>query len=118
MAADPKHISATAKVSAYYRQFSDIPFAAEVATLIGADDTVAQIIRDHGLEPEKLTFYAPMFEARYKSITQLIRLANPRGGLARGRGAGSRAARRQADRYGYGRGSRWSTWRWARWRRR
>jgi len=73
MAADPKHISATAKVSAYYRQFSDIPFAAEVATLIGADDTVAQITRDHGLEPEKLTFYAPMFEARYKSITQLIR---------------------------------------------
>ena len=51
MAADPKHISATAKVSAYYRQFSDIPFAAEVATLIGADDTVAQITREHGLEP-------------------------------------------------------------------
>jgi O-methyltransferase involved in polyketide biosynthesis len=25
------------------------------------------------LEPDKLTFYAPMFEARYKSITQLIR---------------------------------------------
>src|SRR6185295_20425960 len=73
MAAEPKHISATAKLSAYYRQFSDIPFAAEVATLIGADDTVGQITRDHGLEPEKLTFYAPMFEARYKSITQLIR---------------------------------------------
>jgi O-methyltransferase involved in polyketide biosynthesis len=25
------------------------------------------------LEPDKLTFYAPMFEVRYKSITQLIR---------------------------------------------
>jgi len=66
-------ISVTAKVSAYYRKFSDIAFAAEVATLIGADDAFAEIVRTHGLEPDKLTFYAPMFEARYKSITQLIR---------------------------------------------
>ncbi len=72
MVADPRHISPTAKVSAYYRRFSDIPFAAEVATLIGADDAVAQLMRDHGLDADKLTFYAPMFEARYKSITQLI----------------------------------------------
>jgi O-methyltransferase involved in polyketide biosynthesis len=63
----------TAKVSAYYRKFSDIAFAAEVATLIGADDAFAQIARDHGLEHDKLTFYAPMFEARYKSVTQIIR---------------------------------------------
>ena len=66
-------ISVTAKVSAYYRKFSDIAFAAEVAALIGADDAFAEIVRDHGLERDKLTFYAPMFEARYKSITQLIR---------------------------------------------
>jgi O-methyltransferase involved in polyketide biosynthesis len=70
--ADPTQISVTAKVSAYYRKFSDIAFAEEAAMLIGADDAFAQIVRDHGLEPEKLTFYAPMFEARYKSITQLI----------------------------------------------
>ena len=73
MTADPAEISVTAKVSAYYRKFSDIAFAAEVATLIGADDAFAEIVRNHGLEPDKLTFYAPMFEARYKSITQLIR---------------------------------------------
>ena len=73
MTADAARISVTAKVSAYYRKFSDIAFAAEVATLIGADDAFAAIVRDHGLEPDKLTFYAPMFEARYKSITQLIR---------------------------------------------
>ncbi|MGE0549877.1 MAG: class I SAM-dependent methyltransferase [Kofleriaceae bacterium] len=73
MVADVSHISVTAKVSAYYRKFSDIAFAAEVATLIGADDAFASIVRNHGLEPDKLTFYAPMFEARYKSITQLIR---------------------------------------------
>ena len=73
MTADPARISVTAKVSAYYRKFSDIAFAAEVATLLGADDAFAEIVRNHGLEHDKLTFYAPMFEARYKSITQLIR---------------------------------------------
>lgn len=71
--ADPARISVTAKVSAYYRKFSDIAFAAEVATLLGADEAFAEIVRAHGLEHDKLTFYALMFEARYKSITQLIR---------------------------------------------
>jgi O-methyltransferase involved in polyketide biosynthesis len=70
--AAPSDISVTAKVSAYYRKFSDIAFAAEVATMIGADDAFAEIVQNHGLEHDKLTFYAPMFEARYKSITQLI----------------------------------------------
>jgi len=72
MPADSSLISVTAKVAAYYRQFSDIPFAEEVAKRIGADAAFDQILREHGLEREKLTFYAPMFEARYKSITQLI----------------------------------------------
>jgi O-methyltransferase involved in polyketide biosynthesis len=72
MPADSSLISVTAKIAAYYRQFSDIPFAQEVAKRIGADAAFEQILREHGLESEKLTFYAPMFEARYKSITQLI----------------------------------------------
>ena len=72
MPADSSLISVTAKIAAYYRQFSDIPFAQEVAERIGADAAFDQILREHGLEREKLTFYAPMFEARYKSITQLI----------------------------------------------
>ena len=72
MPADSSLISVTAKVAAYYRQFSDIPFAQEVAKRIGADAAFEQILREHGLERDKLTFYAPMFEARYKSITQLI----------------------------------------------
>jgi O-methyltransferase involved in polyketide biosynthesis len=62
----------TAKVAAYYRQFSDIPFAQEVAKRIGAEAAFEQILREHGLERDELTFYAPMFEARYKSLTQLI----------------------------------------------
>jgi O-methyltransferase involved in polyketide biosynthesis len=43
-----------------------------VAGLIGADDAFDRILREHGLERDGLTFYAPMFEARYKSITQLL----------------------------------------------
>jgi O-methyltransferase involved in polyketide biosynthesis len=72
MSADASLISVTAKLAAYYRQFSDIPFAAEVAKRIGADEAFERILREHGLERDKLTFYAPMFEARYKSITQVI----------------------------------------------
>lgn len=72
MPADLSRISVTAKVAAYYRQFSDIAFAREVATRIGADEAFERILREHGLERDKLAFYAPMFEARYKSISQLI----------------------------------------------
>src|ERR1044071_4599611 len=73
MPAPSSRISVTAKLAAYYRQFSDIPFAAEAAKRIGANADFEQILDEHGLEREKLTFYAPMFEARYKSITELIR---------------------------------------------
>lgn len=72
MPADSSLISVTAKIAAYYRQFSDIPFAREVAKRIDADAAFDRILREHGLDSEKLTFYAPLFEARYKSITQLI----------------------------------------------
>lgn len=72
MSPDASLISVTAKVAAYYRQFSDIPFAREIAQRIGAEAAFDQIVREHGLDRDKLTFYAPMFEARYKSLTQLI----------------------------------------------
>jgi methyltransferase (TIGR00027 family) len=70
--ADPARISVTAKLAAYYRQFSDIAFAKEVATWIGANDAFERILRDHGLDRDQLVFYAPMFEARYKSITRAL----------------------------------------------
>jgi O-methyltransferase involved in polyketide biosynthesis len=73
MPASSSPISVTAKIAAYYRQFSDITFAAEAAKRIGANSAFEQILHEHGLERETLTFYAPMFEARYKSITELIR---------------------------------------------
>jgi O-methyltransferase involved in polyketide biosynthesis len=71
--AEPEKISVTAKLSAYYRQFTDIAFASEVADLIGAEDAYAKLARDHNLDRAQLTSYAPMFEARYKSVSALIR---------------------------------------------
>ena len=73
MVASFDKISITAKLSAYYRQFSDIAFATEVAALIGAESAYAELARDHGLDRDQLTPYAPMFEARYKSVSELIR---------------------------------------------
>jgi O-methyltransferase involved in polyketide biosynthesis len=69
---DPSRISVTAKIAAYYRQFSDIPFAADAARALGADAAFEEILREHGLQRDQLTFYAPMFEARYKSVTALV----------------------------------------------
>ena len=56
MPADPSLISVTAKLAAYYRQFSDIPFAQEVAKRIGAEAAFDQILREHGLQRDRLTF--------------------------------------------------------------
>jgi O-methyltransferase involved in polyketide biosynthesis len=65
-------ISVTAKLAAYYRQFSDIAFAKEAAKRIGAEEAFEELVREHALDRDKLGFYAPMFEARYKSISRLI----------------------------------------------
>ena len=54
MPADLSRISVTAKIAAYYRQFSDIAFAGEVARRIGADDAFEQILREHGLQRDNL----------------------------------------------------------------
>lgn len=75
MVAELEKVSITAKLSAYYRQFSDIAFASEVATLIGAESAYAQLAQEHGLDRDQLAPYAPMFEARYKSVSELIRKA-------------------------------------------
>lgn len=63
--------------AAYYRQFSDIAFASEVVALIGAEEAYAKLARDYGLDRDQLTPYAPMFEARYESVSELIRKSGP-----------------------------------------
>ncbi|HEY9776779.1 MAG TPA: hypothetical protein V6C81_23650 [Planktothrix sp.] len=66
-------ISVTAKLVAYFRQFSDIPFAEEVAEFIHAKEAFEGIIERSDLETNELLQYAPIFEARYKSIVRLLR---------------------------------------------
>ncbi|HEY3268308.1 MAG TPA: class I SAM-dependent methyltransferase [Armatimonadota bacterium] len=66
-------VSMTAKLAAYMRQFTDIPFAAEVAAFVQADAAYQGVLRDYGLKPEDITWYAPIFEVRYKSIAATLR---------------------------------------------
>jgi O-methyltransferase involved in polyketide biosynthesis len=66
-------ISLTAKLAAYMRQFSDIPFAQDVAQHLRAQEAFARLLRDHQMRPEDLLWYAPIFEVRYKSIAAMIR---------------------------------------------
>jgi O-methyltransferase involved in polyketide biosynthesis len=48
------------------------------AALVGPDPAFDALVRTHHLEPEKLSFYAPMFEARYKSISALTKKSGAR----------------------------------------
>ena len=66
-------ISLTAKLAAYMRQFSDIPFAQDVAQHLRAQEAFERLLRDHQMRPEDLLWYAPLFEVRYKSIAATIR---------------------------------------------
>jgi O-methyltransferase involved in polyketide biosynthesis len=75
---DPSLVSVTARVVAYYRQFSDVPFARDVAARIGADEAMATLAREHGLDLRDLAFYAPLFEARYKAVGAAIARAGAR----------------------------------------
>jgi len=71
-APDHNKISVTAKIVAYYRQYSDIPFAKDVARYTGAEEAFQNFINADGLDPDDLIEYAPILEARYKSIVSLI----------------------------------------------
>jgi len=66
-------ISLTAKLTAYMRQFSDIPFAKEVAQAVRAEAAFDELLRTHQLVRDDLLWYAPIFEVRYKSIAQRLR---------------------------------------------
>lgn len=74
MSTHPDHgkISFTAKLVAYYRMFSDIPFAKDVAEYIGAEQAHDSLFKHQGQERDELMEYAPILEARYKSIVNLI----------------------------------------------
>ena len=66
-------ISLTAKLTAYMRQFSDVPFAKDVAQAVGAQQALDDLLRAHQLSADDLFAYAPIFEARSTSIAARLR---------------------------------------------
>jgi O-methyltransferase involved in polyketide biosynthesis len=66
-------ISITSKFMAYLRQFTDIPFAKDVAEGIHAAQAVKGFLQEHDLTLEDINWYGPLFEIRYKSIWNLIK---------------------------------------------
>jgi O-methyltransferase involved in polyketide biosynthesis len=73
MAEDFHKISMTARFTAYMRQYSDIPFAKDVAEYLQADEALETFFREQQLQWEGFLWYAPLMEIRYKSIAALIR---------------------------------------------
>jgi len=70
---DYEKISLTAHLAAYMRQFSDIPFASDVAELLHSREVFEALLLGQQMTPEDLLWYAPIFEVRYKSVTEAIR---------------------------------------------
>ncbi len=75
---DYEKISLTAQLAAYMRQFSDIPFASDVAELLHSRDVFEALLRGQQMTPEDLLWYAPIFEVRYKAVTQAMRRTGSR----------------------------------------
>jgi len=71
-------IGVTAKLAAYMRRFSDIPFAEDVAQALQAREAFDRLLTDSGMQPDDLLWYAPIFEVRYKSIAAAIRASGIR----------------------------------------
>lgn len=66
------------------RQFSDIPFAGDVAELLHSREVFEALLRGHDLRPDDdisgagADWYAPIFEVRYKSVTAAIQRSGRR----------------------------------------
>jgi O-methyltransferase involved in polyketide biosynthesis len=65
-------VALTAQLAAYMRQFSDIPFAGDVAELLHSREVFESLLHGQDMKPEDLLWYAPIFEVRYKSVTAAI----------------------------------------------
>ncbi len=66
-------VGMTAKFVAYWRQYTDIPFAKDVAEYIGASEAIETFLGNNQITPDDISWYAPLFEIRYKSILEAIR---------------------------------------------
>lgn len=71
----PEHskISPTAKLVAYFRQFSDIPFAVDIATLVNAEEVFNNFSQGTNATLEFLKWAALAAEIRYKSIVSSLK---------------------------------------------
>lgn len=70
---DFQKISLTAKLAAYMRGLTDIPFAPEISRILHTQETFETLLAAHAMAPADLHWYAPIFEARYKSLAALLR---------------------------------------------
>ncbi len=70
---DYRKISPTAKIPAYWRSLSDIPFSKEIAEAVGAEQTARQLLGDALLAVGKRS--PVIFEVRYKSINHGLKKA-------------------------------------------
>jgi len=75
---DYEKISLTAQLAAYMRQFSDIPFASDVAELLHSREVFEALLQGQKMVPEDLLWYALIFEVRYKRVTEAIRRTGSR----------------------------------------
>jgi len=64
-----ERISPTAKMVAFLRTLTDIPFAKEIAAEIGTEKDFQTLA---GVSMESITQFTPLFEARYKATNQII----------------------------------------------
>ncbi len=66
-------VSMTATFVAYWKQYTDIQFAKDIAKLIHADGKVETFLSTHQITRNEIRWYAPLFEIRHKSIEEMIR---------------------------------------------
>ncbi len=66
MNADHDRISPTAKITAYWRSLTDIPFSGEIAEAVGAEETARALLGERIVRMGTLS--PSIFEARFKSI--------------------------------------------------
>jgi O-methyltransferase involved in polyketide biosynthesis len=65
-------ISPTAKLIAYYRQFTDIPYALEIANVINASKSSDLILGSYKDNPAVLKWIVPYVEVRYKALLKAL----------------------------------------------
>ena len=70
-----EHIGSTAKMVAYMRSFSDIPYAEQISKMTKSEELVAQ---KYGDQREEFKKRAAVVEARFKAVSRLIDQAGSR----------------------------------------